>query len=92
MRAGWGVRDPETGKDRKGERERQRSGEERRQGAGAEKRGAKSSGQRSRFKRGPSAQETLNGESKETDGTERGREGKAGDPHPDKCVWGRAEA
>lgn len=32
-----GVRDPETGKDRKGERERHRSGEKGRQGDGAEK-------------------------------------------------------
>lgn len=32
-----GVRDPETGKDRKGERERQGSREQGRQGAGAEK-------------------------------------------------------
>lgn len=37
--------------------------------------------------KGPSAQETLSGETKERDvEAEKGRESKAGDPHPEK--WG----
>lgn len=48
---------------------------------GRESEGIKSSGQRSRFKKGPSAQETASGETTETDvGADRSRESKAGDP------------
>lgn len=69
-----GVRDPETGKDRKGERERQRNREGETRGWGRESKGVKSPGQKSRFKRGPSAQDTLSGETNETDvGAEAGR-------------------
>lgn len=50
-------------------------------GWGRESVGSKSSGQRSRFKRGSSAQETASGETTETDvGADRSRESKAGDP------------
>ena len=85
-----GVRDPETGKDRKGERERHRSGEKGRQGDGAEKArcgvgwvGGKRPRQRRSLKQGSAAQETSSGDTSKTDvRTGRGRESKAGDPDP----------
>ena len=93
-----GVRDPETGKDRKGERERHRSGEKGRQGDGAEKArcgvgwvGGKRPRQRRSLKKGSAAQETSSGDTSKTDvRTGRGREGKAGDPDPGG--WGGAES
>lgn len=87
-----GVRDPETGKDRKGERERHRSREGETRDWGRESKGVKSPGQKSRFKRGPSAQETLSGETNEIDvGAERQGEQSRGSP-PREMGGGRAEA
>lgn len=84
-----GVRDPETGKDRKGERERHRSGERGDRETGRRKRGGgwgsggQDPRQRRSLKKGSAAQETSSGDTSKTDvRTGRGRESKAGDPDP----------
>lgn len=88
-----GVRDPETGKDRKGERERQRNRVGEARGWGRESKGVKSPGQKSRFTRGPSAQETLSGETKETDvGAERQGEPSRGSPPRENGAGGGGAA
>lgn len=86
MRAGWGS-DTQTPAETEKGRGRETGAESRgdwRLGQRKQE-GAKSPGQRSRLKRGPSAQETLSRETTETDvGAERGTESKGGDPDPEK--------
>lgn len=81
------VRDPETGRDRKGKRERHRSREKGRQGTGAEKArrggwagGGKSPGQRSSLKRGSSAQKTSSVDTSQIDVAAETESAKQGTP------------